>query len=116
MAKVEDGKVQPLPQPHADPTADSPKALQSRATVLASTPRVRIETPSLKGSINLKGAMIDDLVLVRERETIDKKSPPVRLMSPLGAPGAYVAMVGWTGDGVIGTGFDTRVDRATATC
>jgi YidC/Oxa1 family membrane protein insertase len=80
--KVENGKQQPLPQPQAQPTATSPKALQSRATVLRSTPRVRIQTPSLQGSINLKGAQIDDLTLVRQRETIAKDSAPVRLLSP----------------------------------
>jgi YidC/Oxa1 family membrane protein insertase len=95
--KVINGKQQPLPQPHAQPAPSPPKTLQSRAKVLASTPRVRIETPSLQGSLNLKGAQIDDLTLVRQRETIAKNSPPVRLLSPLGAPGAYIAAFGWTG-------------------
>ena len=49
--------------------------------------------PRSQGSINLKGAQIDDLLLVRQRQTIAKNSPPVRLLSPLGAPGAYVAAV-----------------------
>src|SRR4051795_5948012 len=98
--KVENGKSQPLPQPQAQPTAvTTPKVLQTRAAVLASTPRVRIQTPSLQGSINLKGAQIDDLTLVRQRETIAKNSPPVRLLSPLGAPGAYIASFGWTVQG-----------------
>src|SRR3954453_8979192 len=96
-AKVENGKQTPLPQPEAQPTATSPKALQSRATALGANPRVRILTPSLQGSINLKGAQIDDLTLLRQRETIAKDSPPVRLLSPLGAPGAYIASFGWTG-------------------
>ena len=98
--QVENGKVKPLPQPQAQPTATAPKALKARSAVLASTPRVKIQTPSLQGSINLKGAQIDDLVLVRQRETIAKNSPPVRLLSPLGAPGAYIATFGWTGQGV----------------
>ena len=97
--KVENGKQQPLPQPEAQPTANAPKTLQSRAAVLGSTPRVRIQTPSLQGSINLKGAQIDDLTLVRQRQSIAKDSPPVRLLSPLGAPGAYIAQFGWTGQG-----------------
>ena len=84
--KIENGKQIPLPQPQAQPTAPTtPKVLQTRAAVIGATPRVKIETPSLVGSINLKGAQIDDLLLVRERETIAKNSPPVRLLSPLGA-------------------------------
>jgi YidC/Oxa1 family membrane protein insertase len=98
--KVENGQAKPIPQPEAGPAPDRPQAIKSRASVLASTPRVRIETPSLQGSINLKGARIDDLVLVRERTTIDKKSAPVRLLSPAGAPNGYFASFGWTGEGV----------------
>jgi YidC/Oxa1 family membrane protein insertase len=83
--QVEDGKVRPAPQPQADLAADAPKAIRDRAIVLAETPRVRIQTPSVEGSINLKGARFDDLVLVTQRETIAKNSPPVRLLSPAGA-------------------------------
>ena len=97
---VENGQVKPVPQPQADPAADSAPATRSRTAVLRGTPRVRIDTPSLKGSINLRGAKIDDLVLVRERESLAKDSPPVRLLSPSGAPGAYFASFGWTGEGV----------------
>jgi len=95
--KVVNGKQQPLPQPNAQPSAPStPKALQTVSAALASGPRVSIRTPSLLGSINLKGAQIDDLLLLRQRQTIAKNSPPVRLFSPLGAPGAYIAQFGWT--------------------
>src|SRR4029079_18105839 len=115
--KVENGKTQALPQPQAQPTATTTKALKSRAAVLGSTPRVRIQTPSLEGSINLKGAQIDDLVLVRQRETIAKDSPPVRLLSPLGATGAYIATVGWTAQGAPAPTLDTvwTSDSATLT-
>ena len=111
---VEKGKVQPVPQPTAHPTAPAtPKVLQSRATVLASTPRVRIQTPSLQGSINLKGAQVDDLLLLKQRQTIAKHSPPVRLLSPIGAPGAYVASFGWAAQG--GRAFDGKEPAAGAT-
>jgi len=105
--KVVNGKSQPLPQPQASPTVNTPKAMQSRAAALAATPRVRIDTPSLQGSINLKGAAIDDLVMVRQRETIAKDSPPVRLLSPLGAPGAYIASFGWTAQGTTAPDLNT---------
>ena len=98
--QVEDGKVRPVPQPGTDPAASAPQAIRARSIVLAETPRVRIETPSLQGSINLKGARLDDLVLVHERETIGKDSPPVRLLSPAGAKGSYFAQFGWAGEGI----------------
>ena len=105
--KVENGRQKPVPQPQAQPVPATPKATQSRSAVLGSTPRVRIETPSLQGSLNLKGAQIDDLVLVRHRQTIAKDSPPVRLLSPLGAPGAYVASFGWIAEGTAAPDLNT---------
>jgi len=108
--KVENSKQQqPVPsQSQAQPTQQAaPQVLRNRTAVLGSTPRVRIETPSLQGSLNLKGAQLDDLVLVKQKETIAKNSPPVRLLSPLGAPGAYVASFGWTGQGTAAPTLDT---------
>ena len=98
--QVEPGKAKPTPAPQAAPTADTPQAIRPRDAVLAEAPRVRIETPRLEGSINLKGARFDDLVLVRQRESIDPKSPPVRLLSPAGAKDSYFAQFGWSGEGV----------------
>lgn len=50
---------------------------------LANSPgRVRIDTPSLVGSINLSGGRIDDLLLKNYRETLDPSSPMIRLLSP----------------------------------
>ena len=95
-SKVEAGKQQPAAPPQGQALPNAGKPLQSRERVLAATPRVRIDTPSLQGSINLKGAQFDDLTLVRQRETIARNSPPVRLLSPIGAPGAYMAQFGWT--------------------
>ena len=106
--KVEDGQVEPTPQPQAGPTASTPQRMRARQQVLAESPRVQIRTPSLQGSINLTGARIDDLVLLKERQTIAKDSPPVRLLSPAGAPGAYFASFGWSGQGVEVPGPETR--------
>ena len=98
--QVQDGKAQPVPQPAVVPGANAPQAIRARSAVLGESPRVRIATPSLAGSINLKGARFDDLTLVRQREAISPTSPPVRLLSPAGARGAYFASFGWTGNGV----------------
>jgi YidC/Oxa1 family membrane protein insertase len=107
-SKIEAGKQQPVQQPSAQPSsASTPKVTQSVSAALASSPRVSIQTPSLEGSINLKGAQIDDLLLVKEKQTIAKNSPPVRLLSPLGAPGAYIAEFGWTAEGAQAPTLDT---------
>jgi YidC/Oxa1 family membrane protein insertase len=66
---------------------------------LSANPRVTIETPKLKGSINLEGARIDDLVMLAHREELPKGSPAVRLFSPSGTKDAYFARFGWTGNG-----------------
>ena len=95
-----EGKQVPIPQPDADPTADAPAPVRDRRVVLATTPRVAIETPRLRGSINLRGARIDDLVLTDYRQSLAPDSPFIRLLSPSGAPEAYFASFGWTGEGL----------------
>jgi YidC/Oxa1 family membrane protein insertase len=107
VTKIEKGKSVALPNPSADPAADSPAAIRDRTVVLNETPRIRIMTPRLQGSINLKGARIDDLTLTTYRETIAKNAPPIRLLSPGGAADSYFAQVGWSGDGVALPGPDT---------
>ena len=84
--------------------AAPPAGLQvvPREAALAASPRVRIATPALSGSLALKGARIDDLFLTQYRETIDRKSPPVDLLRPQGTKHAWFADFGWTGANVPG--------------
>src|SRR5262245_26717131 len=87
----------------AAPSSATPTEAQSREAVLGSSAqmRVRIETPSLKGSIALQGGRIDDVVLLKYRETVAPESPNVVLFSPSGAPAPYYAEYGWVaGPGV----------------
>jgi YidC/Oxa1 family membrane protein insertase len=85
------------------PSANAPSANQpasaapavSRDTAIASSPRVKIDSPRLSGSISLKGARIDDLSLVQFRETVDRSSPPIVLYSPSGTAEPYYAEFGW---------------------
>ena len=105
--KIVKGEIKPVTSAATDPAADSKAAGKSRAAALAESPRVRIATPALQGSINLRGARLDDLELRRHRETIAKNAPYVRLLSPSGAPRAYFASWGWAGDGVSAPGRDT---------
>ena len=64
-------------------------------TSLAKGGRVKIVAPRVAGSIDLTGAMIDDLTLNDHRETLDKKSGPVRVLSPAGTPAQHFAQFGW---------------------
>ena len=80
--------------PSAAPAA-APAQIVSRDAAIAATPRIRVETPRLSGSISLKGARIDDLSLIQFRETVDPNSPPIVLFSPSGGPDPYYAEFGW---------------------
>jgi YidC/Oxa1 family membrane protein insertase len=76
----------------------------TREAALGESPRrLPIDTPSLSGSIALKGGRIDDLQLVKYHETVDPKSPKVVLFSPASAPEPYFAEYGWVA--APGTGF-----------
>ena len=68
----------------------------TRDAALAASPRVKIDTPNLAGSIALKGGRIDDLALVKYRETVDPKSPAIILLSPSGTGDPFYAQFGWT--------------------
>ena len=85
-----------------NPTLAAPGSalLMSRDQAVAQSPRVKIDSPALQGSLALKGGRIDDLFLKGYRETVDPKSPPVELFRPEGAKQAYFSEFGWTGKGV----------------
>jgi YidC/Oxa1 family membrane protein insertase len=83
--------------PAAPGTSPAPPTESSRAVVLAAGHRVAIDTPDIKGSINLKGARIDDVSLVRYRETVNPNSPAIVLLSPSGTPHPFYAEFGWVG-------------------
>jgi YidC/Oxa1 family membrane protein insertase len=81
----------------ATPPAASTAPVVSRDVAIAATPRVKIDTPSVSGSISLKGARIDDLSLIKFRDTVDPSSPAIELYSPSGTAAPYYAEFGWVG-------------------
>jgi len=90
------------PQPGSTPSASTPAAqpgaiapVVSRDAAIAATPRIKIETPRLSGSISLKGARIDDLLLEKFRNTVDPASPAIVLYSPSNTASPYYAEFGW---------------------
>jgi YidC/Oxa1 family membrane protein insertase len=105
---------QPASQTSAPPVAETQpqqpiptQGIRPRAEVVASTPRVRFATGSVSGSINLRGARIDDVVLLKHRMGLSETSPPVPLLSPQGARASSFVGFGWSGDGVSVPGPDT---------
>jgi YidC/Oxa1 family membrane protein insertase len=75
--------------------ADGSVSFPDRATAIAASQRITIDTADLAGSINLTGARLDDLELKQYRETVDPDSPIITLLTPAGAPNAYFAEQGW---------------------
>lgn len=81
-------------QPQQNVAAARP-APKTREAALAESKRVSIDTPSISGSIALKGGRIDDVSLKNYHETVDPTSPIIVLLSPEGAPQPYYAESGF---------------------
>lgn len=78
-----------------DPGAIERSLQKTREQVLSEDNRVKIFTNSLHGSIDLRGARIDDLTLAKYKESIDEDSKEVILLSPSNTPLVYFAEFGW---------------------
>ncbi len=74
----------------------APSQVLSRKEVLSKSTRVKINTPSLHGSISLKGARFDDVTLVNYRQEVDPNSGEIVLFAPAGSPNPYYADFGWS--------------------
>jgi YidC/Oxa1 family membrane protein insertase len=102
------------PRPVRPPAQEAAVAPRASATIGASpadngampaaiprnVPRIKIEAPSLEGSISLVGALIDDVVLRDYHETLSPDSPLVRLLEPRSDAQPYYVQYRWstTGD------------------
>lgn len=113
-----------VPAQGAAPTTPAPPPAPvqglTREQALEGAPRVRIETPSLAGSINLRGGRIDDVRLTQFRETIKPGSATISLLNPAGSPNPYFVESGFVaqpGSNVVAPRPDTvwTADRQTLT-
>ncbi len=85
------GMAVPVPG-GADSTAQQVEVLRK---ALAASPRLKIISPRLRGSISLVGARFDDLILNDYRETIEEGSKNISLLLPFGSANPYYADFGW---------------------
>ena len=78
-------------------TAGLPRApgVASPAAPAASEPRAQILSSRLRGSLSLRGARFDDLLLTDYRETIEEDSAQITLFAPPGSASPYFAQFGW---------------------
>lgn len=77
------------------PSKVNPAKSISRNEALKESDRVLIENKNLSGSISLRGALIDDIILKNYRETLDPNSKPIVLLSPKKYEQGYFIESGW---------------------
>lgn len=117
---AENPAVPAAPTIQVDAARALPEPERRAHSLLQTSARVKVESPSLHGSIALTGGLIDDLTLAKHRETPDPKSAEIVLLSPSNAPHPYYASFGWLGGagaakGLALPGVDTpwKADRET---
>ncbi len=86
------------PRPVTDATTPGtqPVAVPSPQDELRSGQRLPIEAPRVRGSIDLTGAKLDDLVLRDYHETVQDASPQVRVLEPARDPQPNLVQLGWS--------------------
>jgi len=85
---------------NVNPSIDTENTLslnipKPKEEILISNKRVKIDTPSLKGSINLQGGILDDLTLTKYKVSMEENSKNIDLLSPDGSMNPYYVETGW---------------------
>ncbi len=94
-AAIEQAEDLTAPLPDATDGATEEALPGEAASAALDLPRITIETPRLRGSINLQGGRIDDLSLKDYRQTLAPDSDIVHLLTAENTPEAFYALYGW---------------------
>ena len=92
-------------------------AVTTRENALDLGDRIEIDTGVLTGSLNLQGAVFDDLTLTQYKETLDEDSPNVDLLHPQNTRGGYTVAHDWlktTGGALVGAKTNWTVESGNA--
>jgi len=88
--KTYDQQIEKLKKEQAAATV-----VPDRQTAIDYNERVKIISPSLSGSISLKGLRFDDLTLLKYKQDLSENSNYVELFSPAQSKESYFAEIGW---------------------
>jgi len=66
----------------------------TRSNVINKTNRIKIENENIKGSISLEGAIIDDIIFKKYKETLNSESK-VTFLNPKNSSKEYFVETGW---------------------
>ncbi|MGH7068712.1 MAG: membrane protein insertase YidC, partial [Acetobacteraceae bacterium] len=80
----------------ASPSAASPSAAGPSVRPARKAPQLAILAPAVKGSIDLDGARLDQVVLRDYHVTVAKNSPNVEVLGTAGGPRSYYVQFGWS--------------------
>ena len=80
----------------ADKTEESQEPVYADLKeTLAQDLRLPVKNAKISGSIRLKGARFDEVLLTKYKQTIEDNSPAVELFAPAKTEGAFFAQYGW---------------------
>ena len=82
------------------PTIDQPKIIKklTREESIDTSKRVKIENNSVIGSINLKGALIDDISFKKHKQKVED-GKNIIFLNPSGTENGFYIETGWTSIG-----------------
>ncbi|MBV9332357.1 MAG: membrane protein insertase YidC [Alphaproteobacteria bacterium] len=95
LAHQEKGAAAPAAAPGLPSIGDQGGRLARPEALKLGGSRVAIDTPTVDGSLLLKGARFDDLRLKKYRETVDPRSPEIVLLAPKKTAFPYYVDLGW---------------------
>jgi YidC/Oxa1 family membrane protein insertase len=85
--------AQPAPQAAAEPSKTTP--VISPEAAISQSARIGIITDTIQGSIRQVGAVLDDVLLVKYKETPDQTSPMIHLLQNPNGENGYSVSSGW---------------------
>ena len=93
---------------------DETKTIISKNEILLKDERVIINNDYLSGSINLTGAVLDDLILLKYKESLEKDAKNINLFYPDGTKNPYFVEFEWKSKNEIDTELPSNKTKWTA--